>query len=146
MGREKGYKLSPERIKRMQLAKERRKKGITRHLYVVEILAEEKMKQLFKKWHLDIEDFLFVVDPYDRKDIVFDLRKEDLKFEPAVKLAVECLKNMKVIEVDLVCDDKQILKVTGGNGRIVNIEKKGKEYLVNDPNAQEWLKATKNEF
>jgi len=144
MGRIKGYKLSDERIKRMRLAKERRKKGITKHLYVVEILVEDKMQRLFKEWRLDIEDFWFDIDPYDRKDFIDGLGKKNLRFEPAVKFAVECLENMKVEEVALVCMDNQILKVTGDIGNIVHIKRQGKEYFVSEADGVgDWRKTIK---
>lgn len=133
MGREKGYKLSPERIKRMQLAKERRKKGITKHLYVVEILVEEKMKQLFKKWNLDIEDFLFAVEGFGHTlEIILELREETIAFENVAKKAVEYLekKNVREVGIRYTEDEKVILDETEQTGNVVFLKKIGSEYLV----------------
>jgi hypothetical protein len=137
MGREKGYKLSEERIKRMQLGRERRKLGYTRHLHVVEILAEEKMNQLFIEGHLDIEDFWFLVEGLDYQfDPIIEMRKENVRFDKVANIIVGFLESKRVSEVEVVCTNQNVLKITEGRGNVLFVRKKGSEYLVE--NFKDW--------
>lgn len=133
MGREKGYKLSPERIKRMQMAKERKKLGYTRHLSVVGEMIPKKLNALFEKWHIDIEVFLFLVDGCDyRFDPITELRKKNVKWDYVASIAIRLLESKKVSEVEVVCDDERVLKLTANRGNVLFVRKKGAEYFVED--------------
>ncbi len=133
MGREKGYKLSPERIKRMQMAKERRRLGYTKHLYVVEILVNHKMEELFKKWHLDLENSLFTVEGCDNRfGLIPNLQEKNMRFRDVDKKVVEYLEKREVKEVVVRCDDKKVLAETQETENVVLIRKEGKDYFVAD--------------
>ncbi len=133
MGRRKGYKLSPERIQRMQMAKERRKLGYTIHLYVVEILANHKMEELFKKWHLDIEDSFFTVEGCDNRfGLIPNLQEKNVRFRDVDKKVIEYLEKKEVKEVVVHCADNKVLAETQETGNVVLIRKEGKDYFVAD--------------
>lgn len=140
MGREKGYTLSPERIKRMQLARKRKGLGFTRHLSIVGEMIPKKLNALFEKWKIDIEDFLFLVDGCDYEfNPIFEIRKENVRWDYVANIAVRLLENKKVSEVEVVCYDEPILKLTKDRGNVLFIRKKGAEYFVEDFN--NWMPA-----
>lgn len=131
MGRMKGYTLSPERIKRMQMAKERRNKGYTRHLHVVEELARKKIEELFKEWGVDLKEARFIVEGCN-KDFQFipKLQEENLAFNDAVKKGREFLELQKVKEVDILCYSEGVESKTEQTGNVVFMKKIESEYLV----------------
>ena len=131
MGREKGYTLSDERIKRMQMAKERRKMGFTRHLSVVEELARKKIEELFKEWGVDINEARFVVEGCDKDySLIPELQEKNLAFGDAIKKGREFLELQKVKEVDIICYDKKVENRTEQTANVMFMKKIGFEYLV----------------
>ena len=131
MGRQKGYSLSPERIKRMQMAKERRKLGYTRHLHVVEDLARKKIEELFKEWGVDLKEARFNVAGIG-KDFhpILELQEENLSFDNTVIKGREFLELQKVKEVDIICYDEGVESQTEQTGNVMFMKKIGHEYLV----------------
>lgn len=135
MRKEKVYTLSPERIRRMQMGRARRKLGYTRHLSVVGELVPKKLKALFEKWEIELEDFLFLVDGLDYKyNPIIELRKENVSWDYIAGIAIKQLENKKVSEIEVVCYDQPILTLTKDRGNVLFIRKKGSEYFVEDFN------------
>ena len=121
--------LSSERIKRMQLAKRRKKLGYTRHLPVAGKLAEEKIKKLFDEWNLDLEDSIFIVEGMDF-DFELLLRTLAVQFQNVAKQTIEYLNQKKVSEVAIICANSKVLAETERTGNVAFIRKMGPEYLV----------------